>query len=327
MKNLLLFIFPLFFSCLNISAQSVTVIHENKQHSFFNTIPSGNYSGIVNIKDNIYAVVDDKSKNDGFHLFRIDIDSINGDIKNVKYLKFCSSGLKNRDGEGITFLPRTKTLLISGESDSKIKEYDLDGSLTNREVQLKTITDNYGYESLSYNEKTGIVWTGNESTMSEDGEQATPENRVKNVIRLQSFNENLKAINTYRYIMDEPESTQRAWHYAYGVSEILALDDSSLLILEREFFIPTSKIGAWVNCKLYQVNPISSISAGMTLPKTFIYQWQTKLTLLNHSIANYEGMCLGPKLKDGSQVLIFISDSQNHYGGILKDWFKTIIIK
>jgi len=43
------------------------------------------------------------------------------------------------------------------------------------------------------------------------------------------------------------------------------------------------------------------------------------------SFANYEGMCLGPKLQDGRQVLILISDSQNQQYGILRDWLKTIM--
>ena len=51
------------------------------------------------------------------------------------------------------------------------------------------------------------------------------------------------------------------------------------------------------------------------------------LSLLDWSVANYEGMCLGPKLADGSRTLILVSDSQDNYGGVLKDWFKTIVIR
>ena len=56
-------------------------------------------------------------------------------------------------------------------------------------------------------------------------------------------------------------------------------------------------------------------------------EWTTRVTILNHSLANYEGMCLGPKLSDGSQVIIMVSDSQNREGGILRDWFRTVVIK
>ena len=38
-------------------------------------------------------------------------------------------------------------------------------------------------------------------------------------------------------------------------------------------------------------------------------------------------MCLGPVLPDGGRVLILVADSQAGYKGILKDWFKTIVLK
>ena len=60
--------------------------------------------------------------------------------------------------------------------------------------------------------------------------------------------------------------------------------------------------------------------------KTLLTQWTTRLTFWGRSFANYEGMCLGPQLPDGSWVLILLSDSQDQYAGVLKDWFKTIVI-
>ena len=100
--------------------------------------------------------------------------------------------------------------------------------------------------------------------------------------------------------------------------------------------MPKSKIGAFCQCKLYLVNPaeeqVFPMSASFAcddvpyVRKTLLTQWSTRLTLLGRSFANYEGMCLGPQLADGSQVLILLSDSQNQYAGVLKDWFKTIVL-
>ena len=53
-------------------------------------------------------------------------------------------------------------------------------------------------------------------------------------------------------------------------------------------------------------------------------EWRTRLTLAGRSLANYEGMCLGPTLADGSRVIVLVADSQNQYGGVLKDWIKTL---
>jgi len=63
------------------------------------------------------------------------------------------------------------------------------------------------------------------------------------------------------------------------------------------------------------------------LKKRLLTEWKTGLSLSKRSFANYEGMCLGPMLEDGSQVVILLSDSQDQYAGVLKDWFKTIVIR
>lgn len=120
-----------------------------------------------------------------------------------------------------------------------------------------------------------------------------------------------------------------------GVSELCTLPDGRLLVLEREAFVPQQKIGAFCHCKLYVVDPAVSVLVPLSSPlspdvpcmqKTLLTEWRTSLTLLGRSFANYEGMCLGPCLKDGSQVLLLVSDSQDQYGGVLRDWIKSIVI-
>ena len=63
------------------------------------------------------------------------------------------------------------------------------------------------------------------------------------------------------------------------------------------------------------------------MQKTLVATWKTSLELLRQNLANYEGMCLGPRLADGSQVIVLCADSQDQYGGVLRDWFRTIIIR
>ncbi len=63
------------------------------------------------------------------------------------------------------------------------------------------------------------------------------------------------------------------------------------------------------------------------LEKELVAEFRTKLNLLRQNLANYEGMCLGPKLADGSRLLIMVSDSQNRYKGILRDWFRTVVVR
>lgn len=55
--------------CSVKSQDSLTVVRVNEQRSFPKDIPAGNYSGITYIGDSVYAVVSDKSPQDGFFLF------------------------------------------------------------------------------------------------------------------------------------------------------------------------------------------------------------------------------------------------------------------
>lgn len=317
---------------------TVTVVHADEQKTFQRQIPAGNYSGITHLEGNEYAVVNDKSATDGFHVFAIDIDSITGEILRVRDRGFRSAEAANRDGEGIAYLPSTKTILISGEADGRILEYGLDGHRTARAAAVPEVFSkmrgNLGFEALAYSAATRLVWTCNESTLQGDGEVASPANGAANVVRLQCFDESLRPLRQYAYRMDAPVASAPAELYAMGVPELVAMDDGSLLVLEREFYVPSSKLGAFVNCKLYQAWPSVEIDRQRPIDektvfvdKSLVYEWKTSVGLFSYEIANYEGMCLGPVLRDGSRVLILVSDSQNQYGGVLKDWLKTIVLK
>ena len=302
---------------LDLSAQA-NGVELRGQHSFNTSIPAGNYSGITWLGDNQYAVVNDKAKESGFHLFTIDIDSITGNIRHASEKGFHSSKTPNRDEEGICFFPADSTLFICGERDSEVLEYRLTGELTGRRLLMpevfKTAKRNAGLESLTYQQQTGRFWT--------TSEQPLPGAEVH---CLQSFNDSLEAVGMWYYKMDEPIVRQKEGRTIRGISAITALTDGRLLLLEREVFIAKKKIGSSVTCNIYMVNPQVS-PEGSLLDKTLLISFQTKINLTARSFANYEGMCLGPRLIDGRQVLILICDSQNQFKGYLKDWLRTIVL-
>ena len=192
----------------------------------------------------------------------------------------------------------------------------------------------YGLEALTYHAGTHRFWTTTESTLEGDGPKANATNGVRNLLRLQSFDDNFLPREQYLYAMDVAEAELQPQHYAFGVSALAALDDGRLLVLEREFSVPESKIGATVCCKVYLVDtrkehPINregSVKGKKPVAKKLLTEWTTAIGLLDYSIANYEGMCLGPKLADGGQVIVLVADSQNQYGGILKDWIRTLVV-
>lgn len=215
---------------------------------------------------------------------------------------------------------------------------------------------NYNFESLAFDPVHQYLWTIPESTLRKDGQPATPQNGLTNQLRLmrldwgkmkedsnkEEYSEQVSSkkdsryMMTYAYQMDQPSTHKKADIYVMGVSELCALPDGQLLVLEREAFIPKIKIGAFCKCKLYLINPLNSEEFSMKekfssdtpfLKKRLLTEWKTSLSLSKRSFANYEGMCLGPMLEDGSQVVILLSDSQDQYAGVLKDWFKTIVIR
>jgi len=309
------------------------------QQSFYRTVPPGNYSGITHIGGNAYAVVSDKAEKSGFFVFYIDMDENTGMINNVTVDEQVKSPLDCRDEEGIAYRSDTRTLFIAGEADTRVLEYTLQGELTGRELQVPAVfgkaRKNLGLESLAYNAATHRFWTTTESSLPCDGQQSSWRNQAQNRLRLQSFGDDLQPMEQYAYLMDAPVARDTALYDVIGVSDLLALDDGRLLVLERECHIAQTLLGSYVNQKIYVVNPQAEQAVAADKPltadapfvqKQLLYEWHTMLSLLGYDLANYEGMCLGPTLRDGSRTIILISDSQARYEGVLQDWLKVLII-
>lgn len=281
--------------------------------------------------------------------------------------KFWQGQEKGFDHEAIV-KASDSTLVITSEGYCRLKEYPVlpisanapkisyQQNLWESRWPSSDFYQNYNFESLAFDSVRQYLWTISESTLRKDGQPATPQNGLANRLRLMRLNwgkikENRnkedcseqesskkasRYMTAYAYQMDQPSTHKKADIYVMGVSELCALPDGQLLVLEREAFIPKIKIGAFCKCKLYQINPLNSEEFALKekfssdtpfLKKRLLTEWKTGLSLSKRSFANYEGMCLGPKLEDGSQVVILLSDSQDQYAGVLKDWFKTIVIR
>ena len=343
-------------------AQDWKVVRENPQTAFPKIVAAGNYSGIAHLHDDIYAVVSDKADSALYFNFRIQVNPKTGEPEQVENLGFTEridgtlndgkpwQGLeKGFDHEAIVKVSDS-TLVIASEGYCRLKEFPIlptsaDAAKVGYQQNLwesrwpsADFYPNYNFESLAFDSIRQYLWTIPESTLRKDGQPATPQNGLANQLRLMRFDwgKISRYMTTYAYQMDQPSTHKKADIYVMGVSELCALPDGQLLVLEREAFIPKIKIGAFCKCKLYQINPLNSENFSMKekfssdtpfLKKKLLTEWKTSLSLSKRSFANYEGMCLGPKLEDGSQVVILLSDSQDQYAGVLKDWFQTIVIR
>ena len=311
---------------LMLMAQEATVL---KQRKFPKTVPAGNYSGIAWMGGSKYAVVNDKSPTTGYYLMTIDIDSITGELLSVRLDTFLTCGQPTRDEEGVCYMPQNQTIFVSGERDQEILEFNLQGQLTGRRLNIpevfKTAYSNRGFEALTYQQKTHRFWTTSENTLRADGEKPTIDKKIKNRLRFQSFGDDLQPKEQYWYVTDSAIVKKHKGNSIMGVGGLAALEDGRIVVLERELYFPKKQIGSYCLVKLYVVDP-GKHQPGEFLNKTLLTTFRTKFNLLRRNFANYEGICVGPKLSDGRQLLLLICDSQNQYKGVMRDWFKTVIL-
>ena len=311
---------------LMMMAQEATIL---KQRKFPKTVPAGNYSGIAWLGGSKYAVANDKSPTTGFYLMTIDIDSISGELLSVRLDTFLTCGQPTRDEEGVCYMPQNQTVFVSGERDQEILEFNLQGQLTGRKLNIpevfKTAYSNRGFEALTYQQKTHRFWTTSESTLQADGDKPTIDKKIRNHLRFQSFGDDLQPKEQYWYMTDSATVKKRKGTSIMGVGGLAALEDGRIVVLERELYFPKKQIGSYCLVKLYIVDP-SQHQPGEELKKTLLTTFRTRFNLTRRNFANYEGICVGPKLADGRQLLILICDSQNQYKGVMRDWFKPVIM-
>ena len=311
-------IFTILLSIFALAATAQTDVKVMRQQSLKRYgIPAGNYSGITHIGGNRYAVCDDKGP-DGFHLWDIDIDLRTGKILDVHHVKFCKSGAPNRDAEDIAYVPDLQTIFMVSEADSRIYAYTLDGTPLPlmSEPLLPGKNHSTGLEGLTYDPQRHILWAIQEN----DGTHHSPLFSLS--LPLSTLNSQPSILNSSFLILNSQFSTPDSpkGRSTHGISALCAMADGRLLVLEREAYVPQKKIGAWCRCKLFSIYPEKPSE------KRLLAEWRTRLNLTARSWANYEGMCLGPQLEDGRQVIVLLSDSQNRYGGVLQDRIRTVLL-
>lgn len=267
---------------------------------FHRELPPGNYSGICAIGNGRFAVVDDKAPEDGFYVFRIAIDDKKGRIIDIENEGYRTSGMPNRDMEGICYCPSTQTLFISGEADNEVYEYGLDGQRTGRRLamppEFKKASKNYGLEALTYDSRRHLFFTTTEQPLPGD-----------TLLRIQTFGDDLQPRQQYLYRPDAAEE------HIHGVSAICALDDGRLLVMERQIRVPKLKLGARAVTHIYEV---ALPEEGGIVEKRLVKEIKTRLSLTSRRFANCEGLC-----EPTTGLLLIVADSQNRYRGVLRDWF------
>lgn len=296
-----------------------------RQHRM--NVPSGEFSGITRVKDDVYALVHDKGTGGGIYLFNIPLDST-GVIGTIKAKEVPGNAGKEggRDNEDIVYVPSSGTLFVSAESDQSVREYTLEGEPTGKILDvpedIRAIQPNAGFEALAYDATRDFFWAATEKSLKDEALH----NRI---IRIQRFS-GTKADDRYLYMMELPVATSdqvaSAQAYVHGISAMTALEDGRLIILEREVLVPgggviEKALGSFTLSSLYVVDPLHDKSG--ILEKKLL----TRLVTSALNLANYEGMCLGPELSGGRRALLLVADSQNGQGGLTGEYLQILAIK
>ena len=196
------------------------------------------------------------------------------------------------DLEGCAYDPLTRNVWVADEKTTTVRAFD---PSTGREVAALDIPEVYrkharkyrSLESLTISPDGLRLYTANEENLSCD---------ATNVVRIQEFarkgaDDAFRPARQFTYEVDPPGGKPLGRRSFSGVSELLAMPDGSLLVLEREFSV---KLLPSFRIRLYRVVPDKP-------GKTLVWNEET-------TFSNYEAMCLGPKLPDGRQSLVLVSD-------------------
>ena len=159
-------------------------------------------------------------------------------------------------------------------------------------------------------------------------------------MRIQAFDSTLAAAEQYPYLLSAPQLRTDGLYYTHGIPAMTYLGDGQMLIMERELAVPKGYFGAKTCIRIFvtQLDSIRAITGDTrleALPRQAflnrheVARFTTGINLARINFGNFEGMCLGPKLQDGHQTILLLSDSQNNAGNSLarlKDYIKVIVL-
>jgi hypothetical protein len=300
-------------------------------------------------RDLFYAISDDRSDKAParFYTFKLDLDRSNP--KQIKFKQVAITDvtlLKKADGttyqkgfidpEAIAITPQS-SVFISSEGDrlTKIAPFISEFDLTTGQVkQSLPIPDRYlpdvegkrgfqnnlAFESLTLSPIGTLPASGEplrlfaatESALMQDKEVAkvAKDGKIpgaKNRWLHYLLSDRAEIVSEHLYQLDPPPLGA----IEHGLSEIQAIDTSGhFLTLERSFGLTGFRV------KLFQATlggatDTSKIESfkGTTTVQAIKKQLAFDLKQLNIQIDNLEGMALGPRLPDGSQTLLLVSDN------------------
>jgi predicted extracellular nuclease len=176
------------------------------------------------------------------------------------------------------------------------------------------VRDNNGFEGLALSPDGALLFAATENALLQDGPAADLETESPSrmlVIDLESGVVRAEYLYMVGSVPDEPLPSG-AFH-TNGISEIVALDQSQLLVLERSF-----SAGVGNRCRLYladlegatdihEIVALADAAAGAPRPVTKVLV--ADLADFGIKPDNLEAITFGPVLPDGRRLLVMMADN------------------
>lgn len=220
------------------------------------------------------------------------------------------------DGEGLARTP-AGTWLVSSETEPSIREFSDRGELLGelpvpeifRPAEGRGIYRNFGFEGVALTGDGRILWTANERSLAQDGDNALERPAPVRLLRYDRAADGPFAPGAQYVYEVEPVEKRGTGFATRGISDLLVLPEGDLLVLEREWVDGIGNRIALYRVDLAGATDVSALpalagAAWKPVKKTLLYDFAQA----GFPLDNIEGLALGPALPDGDRTLVLVSD-------------------
>ncbi len=325
-------------------------------------LPFGGVSGLTtrDAGREIYGISDAQR---GGRVYRFAVDDASGALR-IDTLSVVSlsmaPGDESPDHEGIAILP-DGTLAIAAEGTSHEPRQPASVAIYGRHGDFmrwlaipekfvpeptgsptKGARGNAGFESLTLSPDGARLFTAAETALLQDGDPATFDAGARTrILEFVSRRGTYEPAREFAYDLEPVTKVPfPPGVYINGLVDLLALNQSTLLALERGFVANTETPGGgYCRIRLYRVSltgasDVSSLESLKGHPEVVPVK-KTLLTDLSDvqglspdlvpNLDNFEGLGFGPRLPDGRATLLLVSDDNFH--ALQRTWFLRFAIE
>ena len=301
--------------------------------------PIRGLSGITRVADDSYYAIRDS--NGLLYSLTVGVDRTTGAPTNCLISEV--SRLQGRgDLECLVWDPDRRCVWTADEDDGSIRAFHPVAGTELAQVEIPAVFDafryNFSFESLALHPNGLELWACNEEALCrregvgrvakkaapvkagtpevDDGPRSTREHGSR--VRLQRFTratpkDDWRPAGQWMYETDPVGGSGFAGKSRSGVSDLLCLEDGTLLALEREMSIKKGFLPSF-RCRIYQLDLAGAddVSRRISLKDAPVRPVAKRRVFgAGTGLAMYEGICLGPELADGSRSVLLISDGDD----------------